>query len=368
MIRKPIAWIAVAAVGAAVAAVAISARSARSALPLPQAALDTAFAPTIANAARPSGPPPEGMVWIPGGEFSMGATAASEGMCELHGVTRDALPVHRVYVDPFWMDATEVTNAQFAIFVKATGYRTVAERVPTAEDFPGAPPENLVAGSILFAPPPGPVRLDDHYQWWRYQKGASWRHPLGPGSDLKGRENYPVVHVAYADASAYANWAGKRLPTEAEWEFAARGGLSGKLYAWGDEFRPGGKYMANTYQGQFPAQDTGQDGHAGLGTVGSYPPNGYGLYDIAGNAWEWVSDWYRPDYYRRLASTGIAARNPQGPDDPFDPAEPGEKKRVHRGGSFLCTDQYCTRYMVGTRGKGEVSTGTNHVGFRCVKS
>jgi len=365
--RQHIAWIAGAAAGAAVVAVAISARSARSALPPPQTALETVFAPTVANAARPSGSAPERMVWVPGGEFSMGATAASEGMCELHGVTHDALPVHRVYVDAFWMDATEVTNAQFAKFVKATGYRTIAERVPTAEEFPGAPPENLVAGSILFAPPPTPVRLDDHHQWWRYQKGASWRHPEGAHSDLKDRENYPVVHVAYADASAYANWAGKRLPTEAEWEFAARGGLSGKLYPWGDEFRPGGKYMANTYQGKFPVEDTGEDGKAGLAAVASYPPNAYGLYDIAGNAWEWVSDWYRPDYYARLASTGIVARNPQGPDEPFDPSEPGEKKRVHRGGSFLCTDQYCTRYMVGTRGKGEFSTGTNHLGFRCVK-
>ena len=222
-------------------------------------------------------------------------------------------------------------------------------------------------GSTVFTPVAAPVALDDHYRWWRYQRGASWRHPEGPGSSLKGRDKYPVVQVAYEDAAAYAKWAGKRLPTEAEWEFAARGGLSGKLYAWGDDFLPGGKHMANTYQGKFPVKDTGEDGHAGLAAVGSYPPTGYGLYDIAGNAWEWVSDWYRPDYYRRLASTGVVARNPQGPESSFDPMEPGEKKRIQRGGSFLCTTRYCTRYMVGTRGKGEASTGANHLGFRCVR-
>ncbi|MFL5292233.1 MAG: formylglycine-generating enzyme family protein [Myxococcales bacterium] len=326
------------------------------------------FAPTVTNPAPPRGQAPEGMVWIPGGEFSMGATAASEGLCELHGVTRDALPVHGVYVDGFWMDATEVTNAQFARFVKETGYVTVAERKPTAEEFPGAPPENLVAGSVVFTPTATPVTLDDHYQWWRYQKGASWRHPEGPGSSSKGRESLPVVQVAYDDAIAYANWAKKRLPTEAEWEFAARGGLSGKLYPWGDEFHPGNKAAANTFQGRFPVRDTGEDGYAGLAPVASFAPNAYGLYDVAGNAWEWVSDWYRPDYYARLASTGIVTRNPQGPDSSFDPSEPGEAKRVQRGGSFLCTDQYCTRYMVGTRGKGEVRSASSHLGFRCVKS
>jgi formylglycine-generating enzyme required for sulfatase activity len=298
----------------------------------------------------------------------MGATAASEGLCEHHGVTQDALPVHRVYVDGFWMDATEVTNAQFARFVNATGYVTVAEQTPTAEEFPGAPAANLIAGSLVFTPTVEAVALEDHYRWWRYQKGADWRHPEGPKSSIEGRDRFPVVHVAYQDAAAYASWTGKRLPTEAEFEFAARGGLSGKLYAWGDELHPGGKAMANTYQGQFPVKDTGEDGFAGLAPVGSFPANGYGLYDMAGNAWEWVSDWYRPDTYARLASTGIVARNPQGPESPFDPAEPDEQKRVQRGGSFLCTDQYCTRYMVGTRGKGEVRSASNHVGFRCVKN
>jgi len=280
----------------------------------------------------------------------------------------DARPVHRVYVDGFWMDATEVTNEQFEQFVQATGYVTIAERAPTQEEFPTAPSENLVAGSAVFTPTPGPVPLNDHYRWWRYQKGANWRHPAGPDSDLRGREKYPAVHIAYADAVAYATWAQKRLPTEAEFEFAARGGLSGKIYAWGDELRPGGRFMANTLQGLFPVRDTGEDGFTGIAPVKSFPPNGYGLYDIAGNVWEWTSDWYRPDYYAQLSARDVVARNPQGPDTPFDPAEPTEKKRVQRGGSFLCTDQYCTRYMVGTRGKGEVSTGSNHLGFRTVRT
>lgn len=280
--------------------------------------------------------------------------------------TTDSRPIHRVYVDGFFMDTVDVTNADFARFVDVTSYVTVAERKPRPEDYPGAPPENLVAGSVVFSPPDHPVPLDNHFQWWNYIHGASWRHPFGPGSDLRGKETYPVVHVAYEDAAAYASWAGKRVPTEAEWEFSARGGLSGKPFAWGDEFRPGGKWMANTHQGRFPSQDTAADGHAGISAVAQYPPNGYGLYDMAGNVWQWTSDWYRPDYYQQLAARGGVARNPQGPASSFDPAEPGQPKRVMRGGSFLCTDQYCSRYMVGTRGKGEVSTGTNHLGFRCV--
>jgi formylglycine-generating enzyme required for sulfatase activity len=266
------------------------------------------------------------------------------------------------------MDKTEVTNEQYENFVRATHYITVAERTPRAEDFPGAPPENLVAGSVVFAPPNHAVPLNEHYQWWSYVKGANWRHPTGPVSNLKGREKYPVVHIAYDDAVAYASWAGKRLPTEAEWEFAARGGLSGKLYPWGDELRPEGKWMANIYEGHFPVTDQGEDGFPGIAPVAQYPANGYGLYDVAGNAWEWTSDWYRPDYYTQLDATGGVARNPQGPDTSFDPSEPKEKKRVHRGGSYLCTEQYCTRYMIGTRGKGELSSGSNHLGFRCVRA
>ena len=279
----------------------------------------------------------------------------------------DAQPIHRVYVDGFWMDQTDVTNEQFSQFVRATSYVTVAERKPRAEDFPGAPPENLFAGSVVFSPPNHAVPLDNHFQWWNYVRGANWRHPLGPESDIKGKEHYPVVHIAYEDALAYANWAGKRLPTEAEWEFAARGGLAGKPYPWGDDFRPDGKWMANTHQGHFPNADSGEDGYAGIAPVAQFPPNGYGLSDMAGNVWQWTRDWYRPDYYAQLAAAGNIPRNPQGPDSAYDPSEPAEKKRVQRGGSFLCTDQYCSRYVVGTRGKGEVSTGTNHLGFRCVK-
>jgi formylglycine-generating enzyme required for sulfatase activity len=327
------------------------------------AALAIAASIGLALAADPSNDrpaaSPKGMVWVPGGEFHMGSDEPA---------FRDARPLHRVRVDGFWMDATEVTNEQFAAFVQATGHVTIAERTPRAEDFPGAPAENLVAGSVVFVPPAGPVPLDTHFRWWAYVKGADWRHPEGPGSDLKGREKHPVVHVAWADAQAYAKWAGKRLPTEAEWEFAARGGLDRKPYAWGDEFQPGGKFMCNSFQGHFPDKNTGGDGFVGAAPVGSFPPNGYGLYDTAGNVWEWCSDWYRPDYFQRLAREAEVAVNPQGPPDSEDPAEPGVAKRVMKGGSYLCTDQYCSRYMPGGRGKGEPDTGTSHVGFRCVKS
>ncbi len=297
----------------------------------------------------------------------MGSTAETESLCGQPGLTRDALPVHRVYVDGFWMDATEVTNEEFEKFARATGYITIAERMPTEEEFPNVPRENLVAGSTVFTPTPHPVPLNDFFQWWRYEKGANWRHPEGPESDLKGREKFPVVHIAYDDAIAFAKWAGKRLPTEAEWEFAARGGSAGEVYSWGNDLKSGGKWMANIYQGRFPVEDKGEDGFAGIAPVAQFPANGYGLHDMAGNVWEWCSDWYRPDAYAGQSDSRAAVRNPQGPDSSFDPSEPTEKKRVHRGGSFLCTDQYCTRYMVGTRGKGEVTTGSNHLGFRCVK-
>ncbi|MEX5214455.1 MAG: formylglycine-generating enzyme family protein [Nitrospiraceae bacterium] len=297
------------------------------------------------------------MVWIPGGEFWMGADEFP-----------DAQPWHRVWVDGFWMDKTEVTNQQFATFVEATGYVTVAERTPRPEDFPGAPPENLVAGSVVFSPPDHPIKLNDHFQWWSYVKGANWRHPEGPARHIQDRGQYPVVHITYEDALAYAKWAGKRLPTEAEFEYAQRGGLDRKPYAWGDEFKPGGNFMANTFQGHFPDKNSTQDGFAAAAPVASFPPNGYGLYDMAGNVWEWTSDWYRHDYYRTLTAKGTLPLNPQGPADSFDPSEPGVKKKVHKGGSFLCTDQYCARYIAGGRGKGEPDTGTNHLGFRLVRS
>jgi formylglycine-generating enzyme required for sulfatase activity len=310
--------------------------------------------PTVVSKAAAPGKALEGMVWVPGGRFSMGSD---------YEPFADARPIHAVEVDGFWMDRTPVTNAQFERFVKATGYVTVAERQPDAKDFPGVPADKLVPGSVVFSPPGQNVALDDVSQWWQFVPGASWRHPEGPGSGLKGRENHPEVHVAWEDAEAYCKWAGKRLPTEAEWEYAARGGLAGKPFAWGDALRPGGKIMANTFQGRFPNANTKDDGWARTSPVGTFPPNGFGLSDMAGNVWQWCADWYRPDYY-----ASSPARNPQGPADSLDPQEPGIPKRVQRGGSFLCTDQYCSRYMPGGRGKGAVDTGTSHVGFRTVRS
>jgi formylglycine-generating enzyme required for sulfatase activity len=333
--------------------------------PAPSLAKEVFFSPTVENTSVPAAKV-EGMVWVPGGEFSMGV-ANLEGAGSVCGDPRaDAQPVHRVYVDGFWMDRTEVTNEQFARFVRATGYVTVAERTPIASELPLASREDLVAGSLMFDPPSGPVALDDHKLWWSYVQHASWRHPFGLGSDLRGRGRYPVVHVAFEDAQAYAGWSGKRLPTEAEFEFAARGGLAGKAYAWGDELRPEGRWMANTFQGHFPDADDGDDGWRGLAPVASFPPNRYGLHDVAGNVWEWVGDWYRPDYYGALSARGVV-RNPAGPIESFDPAEPGTPKRVQRGGSFLCSTQYCTRYLVGSRGKGEPASSANHLGFRCVR-
>ena len=317
-------------------------------------------APTsAAHSTAPAKGDQKDMVSIPGGEFWMGLD---------HADMDDARPVHRVYVDGFLMDRTAVTNDQFAGFVAATGYVTVAERTPDPKEFPGAKPEDLVPGSVVFKPPSHAVALTDGYVWWSYVQGANWKHPEGASSDLAGRGKHPVVQIAWEDAAAYAKWAGKRLPTEAEFEFAARGGLDRQPYVWGKEFKPGGKFQANTFQGHFPDLNTAEDGYAGTAPVGSYPPNGYGLYDMAGNVWEWCADWYRADYYRQIARSGAVVRNPQGPVDSLDPDEPGIKKRVQKGGSFLCTDQYCTRYVPGARGKGEVSTGTNHVGFRCVRS
>jgi formylglycine-generating enzyme required for sulfatase activity len=311
-----------------------------------------------ASKSQSPGPAPEGMVWVPGGNFWMGCDT-----CEMP----DAAPAHRVDVDGFWMDKTPITNSQFEQFVKATGYKTIAERKPDPKDFPGAPPENLVPGCAVFTPPSQDAPLDNHLAWWRYVPGANWNNPEGPGSSIKGREDHPVVHIAWEDAEAYAKWAGKRLPTEAEFEFAARGGLDRKLYSWGDELKPGGKWMSNIYQGRFPSKNTVEDGYATTSPVTAFPPNKFGLYDMAGNVWQWCSDWYRPDYFEKLAAQGVA-KNPKGPDSSFDPLEPNIPKRVQKSGSFLCSDQYCTRYLVGSRGKGAVDSGASNVGFRTAKS
>jgi len=297
------------------------------------------------------------MVWIPDGTFLMGCADPS---------FPDAQPIHKVFLSGYWLDKTDVTNEQFAQFVDATKYVTVAERAPQQKDFPDAPPENLVAGSLVFIPPDHRVSLNDHYQWWHYVPGANWRHPEGPNSDIHERMNHPVVHVTWQDAVTYAKWAGKRLPTEAEFEYAARGGLENKLYSWGNELKPNDKWQANIWQGQFPSVNTKDDGYVLTAPVASFPANGFGLYDMAGNVWQWCSDWYRVDYYKTLDKKK-RTNNLQGPRDSFDPKEPTVAKRVQRGGSFLCSDQYCARFLVGARGKGEPDSSSCHVGFRCAK-
>src|SRR6266850_2805385 len=294
-----------------------------------------------------------GMVWIPAGTFQMGSANGQP----------DERPVHEVSLDGFWIDQTEVTNEQFEKFVKATGYLTVAEQQPDPKQFPDAPPEKLVPGSVVFRPPDGEVSLENHYVWWEYVPGANWRHPEGPGSTLIGREKHPVAHVCWFDAVKYAEWIGKRLPTEAEWEYASRGRLAGKPYVWGDEQVPQNQWKANIWQGRFPHDNSAEDGFRGTAPVGSFPPNGYGLYDMAGNVWEWCQDWYLPNYY-----SPISVKNPQGPDTSFDPNEPGIAKRVQRGGSYLCSDVYCSGYRPSARMKASPDTGLSHTGFRCVRS
>lgn len=292
------------------------------------------------------------MAWIPKGSFQMGSEDFP-----------DARPVHRVKLTKgFWMDKTEVTNAAFKQFIEDTGFKTVAERPLDPADFPGVPKDKLVSGSAVFAPPSHPVSLNNPLQWWEYVAAASWKHPKGPESSIKGHENEPVVQVSFVDARAYCKWAGKRLPTEAEWEYAAKGGQDTPKYYWGDSLRPHGKWMANIFQGDFPENNTMKDGYREVAPVKSFPPNPYGLYDMEGNVWEWVSDFYRPDYFENSP-----VENPQGPSDSYDPMEPKAVSHVQKGGSFLCSDQYCLRYRAGSRGKGEENSASNNLGFRCVE-
>jgi formylglycine-generating enzyme len=312
-----------------------------------------------------------GMIWVAGGEFTMGTSDPASFPNER--------PAHRVQVDGFWIDEHDVTNAQFAKFVEATGYVTTAEKKPDWEELkkelpPDTPkPDDsvLVAGSLVFTPTSHPVPLNDLSAWWRWVPGACWRHPEGPDSSIAGREKHPVVQISWYDAVAYAKWAGKRLPTEAEWEYAARGGLEGKRYVWGNEFRPGGKYMANTWQGLFPVSNTADDGFVGTSPVESFPANGYGLYDMAGNVWQWCSDWYRVDAFTQIA-TQLANKNvcrdTGGPLESWDPADPNAPKRVVKGGSFLCNPSYCESYRPSARRGTPPDTGSSHTGFRCAMS
>jgi sulfatase modifying factor 1 len=307
------------------------------------------------NPRQPPGPAPDGMVWVPGGTFWMGCSDC--GMA-------DTEPLHLVQVDGFWMDASPVTNAQFERFVRETRYVTIAERPLDPGQFPGVPASKLVPGSAVFVAPERVRSLDNPMQWWQYVNGASWRHPEGRGSSIDGRKDHPVVHVAWDDAVAYLAWAGKKLPTEAQFEFAARGGLDRNRFAWGNELAPHGQAAANIWQGRFPVSNTGVDGFRGTSPVTAFAANGFGLLDMGGNVWQWCADWYRPDYYAALPQVAV---NPAGPADSYDPAEPGMPKRVQRGGSFLCSDEYCTRYLVGSRGKGAVDSGSSNVGFRGIR-
>jgi formylglycine-generating enzyme required for sulfatase activity len=313
---------------------------------------------TTETTIHPDTPPFADMVWMPGGTFLMGSD---------HHYPEEA-PAHKVTVEGFWMDKYTVTNAQFQRFVQATGYVTFAERVPNAADYPGAKPELLVPSSVVFQKPRQRVDLRNHYNWWTYVLGANWRHPEGPTSTLKGRAHHPAVHVVYEDAEAYAKWAGKELPTEAEWEFAARGGLEGKEFVWGDELMPNDKPMANTWQGEFPWQNLKTDGFEGTAPVGSFPPNGYGLYDMAGNVWEWTTDWYQE--HSQLPHSCCASFNPKGGDreQSYDPCVPEIKipRKVMKGGSFLCAPNYCRRYRPAARMAQPIDTSTCHLGFRCI--
>ncbi len=304
--------------------------------------------------------PDEKMVWVPGGHFRMGSDRHYP----------EEAPVHTVAVDGFWIDRTPVTNAAFLQFVRATGYRTFAELTPKAEDYPGALPHMLRAGSLVFTPPRQAVDLTRWEQWWQFKFGANWRRPYGPRSSIAGLSEHPVVHVAYCDALAYAQWAGKDLPTEAEWEFAARGGLDGCEFAWGEALNPEGRQLANTWQGNFPQENLATDGYERTSPVTAFPPNGYGLYDMIGNVWEWTSDWYAAVHEADAAKPCCIPVNPRGgrEDASYDPCQPDIRipRKVLKGGSHLCAPNYCRRYRPAARHAEAVDTSTSHVGFRCV--
>ena len=318
--------------------------------------------PGLVGATQPAPckPPQPGMVWIPGGSFRMGSNDHYP----------EEAPVHRVTVDGFWMDKYPVTNTRFARFVRETGYVTVAERPPDPELYPGAPPENLVPSSLVFRKTKGRVDLKYINQWWAWTPGACWRHPEGPRSHINKRKHHPVVHIGYEDALAYAEWAGKTLPIEAEWEFAARGGLDGAAFTWGDEHIPEAKPMANTWQGEFPWLNLVTDGFEGTSPVGSFPANGFGLYDMAGNVWDWTADWWTESYPADADKPCCIPHNPRGGniEQSYDPAAPQWRipRKVVKGGSYLCAPNYCLRYRPAARRPQMIDTGTTHIGFRCV--
>ena len=326
----------------------------------------TTRAPTVPQPDVPSVSPPlapapgHDMVWIPGGTFRMGSD---------HHYPEES-PAHRVAVDGFWIDRYPVTNERFSCFVEATGHVTFAELPPDPADYPGALPEMLYCGSLVFEKPPVRVSLRDLRDWWSFTRGADWRHPHGPRSSIVGIEQHPVVHVAYQDAVAFAQWENSALPTEAEWELAARGGLADAEYAWGDELTPGGVMMANTWQGEFPWQNLRTDGYDGTSPVGAFPPNGYGVHDMIGNVWEWTSDWYVPQHERERVKACCIPRNPRGPSqaDSYDPRQPEIRipRKVLKGGSHLCAPNYCRRYRPAARYPEPIDTSTSHVGFRCI--
>ena len=343
-----------------------------------QAAARAAFAaarPKVIEGDGSNGP--RGMVWVPGGEFMMGS--------DTQQAQRNERPAHKVRVGGFWMDRTHVTNAQFREFVKATGYRTTAERPPDWESLrvqlppgtPRPPASAMVAGAMVFVGTEAKVDYNDVSQWWHYVPGANWKAPTGPGSSIEGKDDHPVVQVSFDDVQAYAKWAGKRPPTEAAWEFAARGGLEQATYAWGEEFEPAGKPMANIWdvprQGNFPVVNPQAGGAVGTTPVGTFPPNGYGLVDMTGNAWQWTADWYRSDYFALQAQRAGAAPvvSPTGPVDSYDPddrlAPPAAPRRVTRGGSFLCNVDYCLSYRPSARRGNDPSNPMSHIGFRLVK-